>query len=215
MKYLLVYQNYSIQYYPQNQMIPNEEYTVGRITPDNHPYIGFDSSLKFIGRQHGLITSLHNRLYYIGFFTLAPTLFNNQKMKEETLPLESRQDISNVFTIKEAKYPQAFIFTSDHTDWNIYRLRKKDVKMGNLQGINDIVIDDILTEIAVFKFINGQYYLIVSESAQNDFLQVIDDDTVETICENICLDKERTYRFIYKKTHMFIVGGPVILYGKV
>lgn len=215
MKYLLVYQNYSIQHYPQNKLIPNEEYSVGRNTSENHPYIGFDSSLKFIGRQHGLITTLHNRLYYIGSNNLAPTFFNNQKLRNGTFPLESGQNISNVFTIKESRYPQVFIFTSDHADWNLCRLRKNDIKIGNLQGNNDIIIDDVLREIAIFQFVGGQYYLLVSEPAKNDFTQVNDDNTIENIYENICLDKEKTYRFIYKKTFMFIVGGPVILYGKI
>lgn len=215
MKYLIVYQKYSIQCYPQKEMIPNEKYSVGRITEDNQPYVSFDSSLTFIGRQHGMVTSMHDRLYYIGLSNLAPTFFNNQKMKRGTFPLEAGQDLTNVFTIKETKYPQAFLFTSDHADWNLCRLRKNDVKIGNLTGNTDIVLDDNLKEIAVLQFIGGQYYLIISESAQNDFFQINDDNTIENIHENLCLDKEKTYRFIYKEKYMFIVGGPVILYGKI
>lgn len=215
MKYLLVYQKYSIQCYPQKEMIPNEKYSVGRITEDNQPYVSFDSSLTFIGRQHGMVTSMHDRLYYIGLSNLAPTFFNNQKMKRGTFPLEAGQDLTNVFTIKETKYPQAFLFTSDHADWNLCRLRKNDVKIGNLTGNTDIVLDDNLKEIAEFQFIGGQYYLIISEPARNDFLQIEDDNTVKKIYENLCMDKEKTYRLIYKKEYMFIVGGPVILYGKI
>lgn len=215
MKYLMVYQKYSIQFYPQKKLTPYEKYSVGRTTADNHPYIGFDSSLNFIGRQHGAITSIHNRLYYSVGFNLAPTLFNNQKIRTGIFPLESGKNLTNVFTIKETKYPQAFIFTSDHADWDLCRLRKKDIKIGNLAGNNDIVLEDELEKIAVFQFVGNQYYLVISEPAKDSFFQINDDNFVENISENICVDKEKTYRFVYKKRYMFIVGGPVILYGKI
>lgn len=215
MKYLLVYQKYSLQCYSQKEMIPNKKYSVGRITEDNQPYIGFDPSLEFIGRRHGMVTSMHNRLYYIGFPNLAPTFFNNQKMRNGIFPLENGQNYTNIFTIKEIKYPQAILFVSNHADWNLCRFRKNDIKIGNLTTNNDIVLDDNLKEIAEFQFIGGQYYLTISEPARNEFLQIEDNNSIKKICENLCLDKEKTYRFIYKKEYMFIVGGSVILYGKI
>lgn len=195
--------------------LPQKTKQTQLVDTDYHTIVSFDSSLTFIGRQHGMITSMHDCLYYIGLPNLAPTFFNNQKMKRGTFPLEAEHDLTNIFTIKETKYPQAFLFASDHSDWNLCRLRKNDVKIGNLTGNNDIVLDDNLKEIAVLQFIGGQYYLIISESAQSDFFQINDDNTIENIHENLCLDKEKTYRFTYKEKYMFIVGGPVILYGKI
>ena len=98
-----------------------------------------------------------------------------------------------------------------------------DVIIGNepheeifqFEDTDTIVLEHTPERLLNLSFIDEHYFLQVSEEATPFFFIIDDDNNIKTLTENIRLDPTKTYRFLYREEYMFVIGGDILLYGKI
>ena len=226
MSYLLIFDNYTIRYLDTSKFLDGKLHSVGRIDTETgiQPDVHFSPELISIGRKQGYIQSKYGHLYYTESSNHFPTRFNNYGFSDETFPISNSGSIYNVFTfMHQDGSPIAFMFLVENKNWNFRQLDGTDVIIGNepheeifqFEDTDTIVLEHTPERLLNLSFIDEHYFLQVSEEATPFFFIIDDDNNIKTLTENIRLDPTKTYRFLYREEYMFVIGGDILLYGKI
>lgn len=226
MSYLLVFDNYEIRCLDTSKFLDGKLHSVGRIDTETGiiPDVHFNPELISIGRKQGYIQSQYGHLYYTESSNHFPTRFNNCSFSDETFPICNSGSIYNVFTfMHQDGYPIAFMFLVENKDWSFHQLDGTDVTIGSepheeifqFEDSDTIVLENIPARLLNLTFIDEHYFVQVSEEAAPFFGIIDDDNNIKALTENIRLDPTKTYRFLYREEYLFVIGGDILLYGKI
>ncbi|MDU3304740.1 MAG: hypothetical protein E7F06_01495 [Lachnospiraceae bacterium] len=225
MSYLLVFNNYDIYYLDTYKFLDTKKHLVGRIDTETDvlPDVYFSPELNSIGRKQGYIQSRYGHLYYTESSNHFPTRFNNHSFSDETFPISNSGNIYNVFTfIHQDGYPIGFMFLVENQNWDFHQLDGTDVIIGSephreifLSEDKDLlVLENTPERFLNLTFIDDHYFIQVSKEEAPLFYLIDDNNNMKNLTENMRLDPAKTYRFLYREEYMFIIGGDILLYGK-
>lgn len=244
MSYLCIYDGISFSYHPNSDFKDGQKYTVGRWSPEYQPDICLGPEFQDISTRQGKITSRYNNLYYTESLNKMPVRFNNHSISEETFPICLNGNVLNVFSFMQRDecnpdevFPAAYMFSSPEMyiwdDYNIYEAFQNkfarfqngadkkgehydQLKICGSISESDLELEDVPYDFLTFFYIEGKkdYYLCVSEEAQDKFYLVNDDNELVSFENNFALESDTTYRFVYDDKYLFIFGGQILLYAR-
>ncbi len=216
MIYIVTYENYSIRYYEVSCLEEGGEYSVGRSTEQQVCYFEFTS--KTISRDQGYIKMRYGSPFYYdtdGSKKVNRTYLNNRDRTGKCVELDFYNVVA--FPCNHSKY--AFLLCTTNADWKYCKLRKQNVTVGSKLKTCEIYIEDVPESLFELQYIDQKYFLTIpmemeSESEDEEVL-LLDEYGDEVEIENsIEIQLNHIYRIISGE-YLFIIGGDVILYGRV
>lgn len=216
MIYIATYENYSIRYYEVSCLEEGGEYSIGRSTEQQICYFEFTS--KTISRDQGYIKMRYGSPFYYDTDSLRKvnrTYLNNRDRTGKCVELDFYNVVA--FPCNHSKY--AFLLCTTNADWKYCKLRKQNVVVGSRLKTCEIYLEDAPESLFELQYIDQKYFLTIpmemeSESEGEEVL-LLDEYGDEVEIENsIEIELNHIYRIISGE-HLFIIGGDVILYGKV
>lgn len=217
MIYIATYEDYSIRYYEVNCLEEGGEYSVGRSTEQQVRYFEFSS--KTISRNQGYI-KLKNGIVPFYYDTANSARINRTYLNDDDITGKSTKlDFYNVvaFPCNHSKY--AFLLCTTNADWKYCKLRKQNVMVGSKLKTCEIYIEDAPESLFELQYIDQKYFITIpmemeAESEDEEVL-LLDEYGDEVEIENsIEIQLNHIYRIISGE-YLFIIGGDVILYGRV
>ena len=107
----------------------------------------------------------------------------------------------------------------EQKNWAYYRLTGQNFNISIL-GDEKIVFSESTDAILEFRFI-GQNYYVTSPGTMDKKAFILNDDLddpyaeeAEKITKSIRIDYKHVYRIIYEN-YLFVIGGDIILYGRI
>lgn len=214
MPYIMTYEDYQIRYY--DICSGDKEYSIGRNTEDIINDITYQSST--ISRHKGILTFLFGIPRYRNSdrqIVPVPTYLNNSDIFKEEVSFGPCDVVA--FPMDHYKY--AYMMYVNQQDWEFYRLRGQNFNI-SISEDKKIVFSESLNSILKFRFIGQNYYITSSDiSDEKPFIlnDNFDDpytEESEMITKSILVDYKHIYRIICGD-YLLVVGGDVILYGRI
>ena len=225
MSYLLIFDNYTIRYLDTSKFLDGNSIPLDvLILRQEFNQMFIQSRINLYRKKQGYIQSKYGHLYYTESSNHFPTRFNNYGFSDETFPISNSGSIYNVFTfMHQDGSPIAFMFLVENKNWNFHQLDGTDVIIGNepheeifqFEDTDTIVLEHTPERLLNLSFIDEHYFCRYQKKPLHFFFIIDDDNNIKTLTENIRLDPTKTYRFLYREEYMFVIGGDILLYGKI